>query len=126
MAGINAETGQPLDGYQHVLQSVEKILTTPIGARVMREWCGNPGLKLLGENMTEETILLWFNIVYMLIELFEPRLRVLGFDVEDLDRLGFADFVMDVEYRPYAHLEWAQAKLFVSVKDGQVSLRSAA
>lgn len=125
MAGVDATTGKPLDGFAHVLQSLDKILNTPQGARVMREWLGNPGLKLLGENMTEDTILLWFNTVYMLIELFEPRLRVIGFSVDDLDRAGFADFTMDVEYRPYAHLGWQQAKLFVSVDGKTVSLKQA-
>jgi len=124
MAGVNATTGKVLDGFDHVIQSVDKILNTPQGARVMREWFGNPGLKLLGKNMTEDTIILWFNTVYMLIEIFEPRLRVIGFAVEDLDRLGFAEFRMDVEYRPYAHLDWQQSVLFVSIQDGQVSLRS--
>lgn len=126
MTGVNAKTGQPLDGFAHVLQSVEKIITTPQGSRVMREWLGNPGLKLLGENMTEEEILLWFNILYMLVELFEPRLKIIAFSVDDLDRAGFADFTMDVEYRPYGHLDWQQSKAFVSVTDGRVSLRSAA
>jgi phage baseplate assembly protein W len=126
MAGIDARNGHVLDGFEHVLQSLEKILNTPQGARVMREWFGNPGLKLLGENMTDETILLWFNIIYMLIELFEPRLRVVNFQVEDLDRQGFADFTMNVEYRPYAHLDWVQAAAFVSINDNTVSMRSAA
>ena len=92
----------------------------------MREWVGNPGLRLLGENMTDDTILVWFNIVYMLIEIFEPRLKVISFAVSDLDRAGFAEFVMNVEYRPYAHLDWQQSSFFVSVNEGTVSLRSAA
>ena len=126
MAGVDAITGKSLDGLDHVLQSFEKILNTSQGARVMREWLGNPGLKLLGENMTEETILLWFNTIYMLAELFEPRLKIIQFSVDDLDRLGFAEFGMDIEHRPYAHLDWQQAKMFVSLSDGRVSLRSAA
>lgn len=126
MAGVDATTGRVLDGYQHVQQSLEKILNTPQGSRVMREWLGNPGLRLLGENMTDETILLWFNIIYMLIELFEPRLKVVSFAVTDLDRAGFAEFSMMVQYRPYAHLDWQQASFFVSVDNNTVSLRSAA
>jgi phage baseplate assembly protein W len=126
MAGVDAVTGKPLDGFAHVLQSFEKILNTHQGSRIMREWLGNPGLKLLGENMSEETILLWFNTIYMLAELFEPRLKIVQFTVDDLDRLGFAEFGMDVEHRPYAHLDWQQARMFVSVADGRVSLRSAA
>jgi phage baseplate assembly protein W len=126
MSGIDAVTGETLSGFDHVLQSLEKIFNTSQGARVMREWFGNPGLKLLGENMTDETILLWFNTLYMLVELFEPRFRIVKFYVDDLDRLGFAEFTIVGEYRPYAHLDWVQASAFVSVNDNTVSLRSAA
>lgn len=126
MAGLDAKTGEVLDGFEHVLQSLETIFNTPQGARVMREWFGNPGLKLLGENMTDDVILVWFNTIYMLIELFEPRFRVIKFDVPELDRAGFAEFVIYGEYRPYAHLDWQQASFFVSVNDNTVSLRSAA
>lgn len=125
MAGVDAVTGKPLDGFDHVQQSLEKIFTTRPGARVMREWFGNPGLRLLGENATAETVLLWFNTLYMLIELFEPRYRILQFDVNDIDRLGFGDFTMVGEYRPYAHLDWKQASAFVSVSNGSVTIRSA-
>ena len=125
MAGVDAVTGKRLEGYDHVQQSLEKILTTWIGARTMREWVGNPGLRLLGKNMTEETILVWFNTLYMLIELFEPRFRIKSFSVDRLSRQGLADFTMTGEYRPYAHLDWQQAKYFVSVRDGTVTLVSA-
>lgn len=125
MAGVDARTGWPLEGFAHVEQSLSKILTTWQGERVMREWFGNPGLRLLGENATERTILLWFNITWMLVDLFEPRFRVTRFVVNDIDRLGFTDFTMAGEYRPYAHLDWAQAALFVSVEDGTVMVRQA-
>lgn len=124
MAGVNAVTGHVLDGVDHIQQSLEKIFNTAQGARVMREWFGNPGLKLLGENMTEETILLWFNTIFMLVECFEPRFRILKFVVDDLDRLGFAEFTMIGEFRPYAHLDWVQASYYVSLSEGVVSLRS--
>lgn len=125
MAGFNADTLQLLDGFEHVQQSLEAILTTPQGSRVIREWVGNPGLRLLGENMTEDTILLWFTICYTLIEVYEPRFRIIQFQVDDLDRAGFAEFTMIGEYRPYAHLDWQQANVFVSVRDGAVTISNA-
>lgn len=125
MAGIDAETGAPLDGFTHVQQSLEKIFTTRQGERVEREWFGNPGLALLGENLTERNILLWFNICWMLVDLFEPRFRITRFEVNDADRLGFADFTMHGEHRPYAHLDWEQAAFFISVQDGAVRLQPA-
>jgi len=126
MAGLDANTLRPLDGFDHVLQSLEKIFTTPQGARVMREWLGNPGLRLLGENATPRTVLLWFNVLWLLVELFEPRFRIRRFEPNNIDRLGYADFTMVGEYRPYAHLDWEQAKAFVAIDDaGNVRLARA-
>lgn len=126
MTGVNAQTGELLDGYAHVEQSLEKIFTTHQGERIMREWFGNPGLKLLGENTTQRTILLWFNICWMLVQLFEPRFEIIRFEVNDADRLGAADVTMHGRYRPYGHLGWQQAKLFISVRDGSVRLAAGA
>ena len=126
MAGLDANTMKPLDGFDHVMQSVEKIFATPQGVRVMREWVGNPGLRLLGENATPRTILLWFNILWMLIDLFEPRFRIRRFEVNDVNRLGYGDFTMVGEYRPYAHLDWVQAAAYVAVdREGNVRLERA-
>ncbi len=125
MSGINAETWQVLDGFDHVQQSLETIITTRQSERVMREWFGNPGLRLLGENATAETILLWFTITYALIELYEPRFRITRFLVNSVDRLGFTDFTMAGEYRPYAHLDWTQAAAYVSLKNGSVTINTA-
>ena len=125
MSGIDAATWGVIDGFDHVQQSLETIITTRQSERVMREWFGNPGLRLLGENATQETILLWFTIVYALVELFEPRFRITEFVVEDINRLGFASFTMNGEHRPYAHLNWSQAAAYVSVRDGQVTINQA-
>lgn len=125
MAGVDAVTGKPLDGFEHVQQSLGKIFSTFQGSRVMREWFGNPGLRILGEPTSERTILLWYNILYMLIELFEPRYRVTQFVVNDLTRLGYGDFTINGEYLPYAHLDWQQAAMFVSISGNTVTLGQA-
>lgn len=36
MIGVDRRTGQPLSGLDHLKQSIEDILTTPLGARRMR------------------------------------------------------------------------------------------
>lgn len=125
MAGVDAQTGAVLDGFAHVQQSLEKIFTTFQGERVMREWFGNPGLRLLGENATPRTVLVWFNTLWMLVELFEPRFRVRQFVVKDISRIGFSDFTMNGEHLPYGHLDWLQSAMFVSVVDGVVTLKPA-
>lgn len=125
MADIDARTGQVLQGFSEVQQSLEKIITTPQGERVMREWVGNPGLRLLGQNMSPDNVLLWYTIIWALVELFEPRFKIKRFQTNEATRLGELDATMVGEYRPYAHLNWTQAALFVSVVDGVVSIRSA-
>ncbi|WP_378952072.1 GPW/gp25 family protein [Mesorhizobium sp. ANAO-SY3R2] len=123
MAGVDADTGLVLDGFPHVEQSLGKIFTTFQGERVMREWFGNPGLKLLGENATERTVLLWFNVLWMLTELFEPRFKIRQFVLNDINRLGFGDFTINGDYRPFGHLDWQQTAMFVSIEGGSVIVR---
>jgi phage baseplate assembly protein W len=125
MTGVNAVTGKHLTGFEEVQQSIEKLVTTPQAVRIMREWVGNPGLKLLGENMTRRNILLWYNIIWLLVEVFEPRFKITRFEVTSADRLGELGVLVQGLYRPYAHLDWQQAALFISVEDGVVRLRSA-
>lgn len=123
---LDATTGKLLEGFGEVQQSLEKILTTPQGARLQREWFGNPGLQLLGQNMTPQTILLWYTIVWTLVELFEPRFKIKRFATTDADRLGELGATIIGEHRPYAHLDWQQAAVYVSVSDGSVRVRSGA
>ena len=124
MAGFDGRTGEVLDGFAHVEQSIEKILTTAQGERVMREWFGNPGLRLLGENMTEATILVWFNTVWALIELYEPRFEIVQFKVDDLQRIGTGEFTFEGRYREYAHLDFVQAQAFVSIEGQAVRIET--
>src|SRR5690554_6450807 len=41
MNGMDRTTGKPLDGIEHLRQSIADILTTPIGSRVMRREYGS-------------------------------------------------------------------------------------
>lgn len=125
MPGVDALTGKPLGGFDHVIQSIEKIFTTPLGDRLMREYFGNPGVKLLGELVNEDTILRWWTVTWACLELFEPRFRVRYFRLLKADRLGAIDVLMIGQYRPYAHLDFVQAKLYVSLAGGGVSIRDA-
>ena len=125
MPDLDMFTGADIDGFEHVEQSIEVILTTRLEERVEREWFGNPGTRLLGENATAGTILRWFTIVYMLIELHEPRFKLVRFLVDSVLRDGGATFTMEGQYRPFALNGFVQAKLFLSVVGNAVRIRSA-
>jgi len=124
MVGINVETGQVLSGFAHVEQSIDVLMTTMLGERVMREWAGNPGTRLLGENGSERVVLAWVTVIWALVELFEPRFKIRRFQPNEITRVGSIDFTILGDYRPYAHLEWTQAELFVSVTEGVVKISS--
>lgn len=123
MAGLNSHGFDVLEGVPHIEQSLSKIITTFVGERTLREWIGNPGTRLLGENMTQANMLRFFSILWALVELYEPRFKIQKFQVNDLTRAGLGDFTIIGQYRPYAHLEWEQAHAIISVDNNTVSIR---
>lgn len=76
MRGINENTGQSLDGIDHLKQSVRDILTTPIGSRVMRREYGCRLFSLIDNPSTRSTIVSVYAAVYEAISLWEPRLEL--------------------------------------------------
>jgi len=55
MNGTNANTGKLLGGLNHVKQSVEDILTTPLNTRVMRRDYGSALFDLIDKPLNSET-----------------------------------------------------------------------
>lgn len=74
--GINRETGEPLTGFAHLVQSAYVILSTKFGSRVMlrRGLSAVPGL--LGRNIVPSTFLRFATALIVALELWEPCLRV--------------------------------------------------
>lgn len=108
MSGIDAVTGRPIDGWSHTVQSIDKILSTQVGERVMRRWLGGVGAQLLGRLMTPRTILVFRAAIAVSLDLHEPRFKLSAIRFEgnttDAVRLGHLAFVLEGTYRPRAHL----------------------
>lgn len=107
-AGLSRGAGAQLYGWDHVLQCLGVIWTTNIGERVLREDFGNPGLRLLGENMTEGNILLFWQCLKIITDRWEPRFSIVQVTLlrttpEEM-RLGGLGFDVRGIYRPRAHL----------------------
>lgn len=108
---MNRDTGAPLSGWGHVVQSIEVIMTTRFGERVQREWFGSDIPNLLGENATPETFVKFYAATVRALTLREindvarePRFRITSFVVHEVTREGEAVVTITGVYIPRALL----------------------
>jgi len=74
--GLNRQTGRPLEGWPHVMQSLGVIFSTRFGDRIMRRVFGSAVPGLLGQNLTPDTLARFYTAIILAVELWEPRFRV--------------------------------------------------
>nr|BDD44936.1 bacteriophage protein [Coxiellaceae bacterium] len=74
MAGMNQHTGKSLTGLAHLQQSIQDILTTPIGSRVMRHDYGSRLFDLIDQPVTPSLTLAIYAATAEAIAKWEPRL----------------------------------------------------
>lgn len=84
--GMNAATGQHLDGTKHIQQSVRDILTTPLGSRVMRRDYGSLLPELIDQPLNGATALRAYSATVVALMKWEPRIRI-----QQITRLAPAD-----------------------------------
>lgn len=63
MRGIDAATGQPIDGRAYLAQRIADVLTTPLGSRVMRRDYGSRLPELLDMAVNPANVLLLYGAV---------------------------------------------------------------
>lgn len=76
MIGSNSNTGRSLDGMDHLRQSIQDILSTPIGSRVMRRDYGSRLYDLVDKPLTPATKLDILAATVGAIMDWEPRIEV--------------------------------------------------
>lgn len=76
MNGINAQTGQPLSGIDHLRQSIRDILTTRIGTRVMRRDYGSRLPTLVDNPMTPRLAIELYSATAEALARWEPRFKL--------------------------------------------------
>lgn len=107
MTDLDRGTFEPIDNFTSALQSVEVILSTRIGSRVMRREFGGGAAELLGRAITGPLFAAFQQLVATAIDLWEPRFQVRRVSVTgstDEIRAGTAGFSLEVDYRPRGHL----------------------
>ena len=102
--GVNAATGAVLTGWQHVQQSIKKILTTPIGSRVMRREFGSDLPDLVDAKMTQRNVLAVYSAAATAIARWEPRFRMRGGSVTRAEPSGLLARNIYGTYYPRGHL----------------------
>ena len=79
---FSRRNGQPLSEIEHIFQSIEMILTTPIGSRVMRRNFGSHLPRILGRPLNESTITAIYAAANEAIATWEPRVEVVATQID--------------------------------------------
>ncbi|AOE85829.1 GPW/gp25 family protein [Pseudomonas sp. TCU-HL1] len=73
---MNRHTGNALDELGHLRQSIEDILTTPVGSRVMRRKYGSQLFELIDQPLNDHTRLRAYAATALALMRWEPRVRL--------------------------------------------------
>ena len=74
--GLNPTTGRARGGLDHLRASIQDILTTPLGSRVMRRTYGSRLFELIDSNLNALTLAQMYAAVADALAKWEPRLKV--------------------------------------------------
>lgn len=99
MKGMNRRSGFSISGVGHLKQSIEDILTTPIGSRIMRREYGSRLFEKIDNPITGELIAeIYIDVVEALFN-YEPRFDLTNVTVSDIQK---GKIVLDLEgkYKP--------------------------
>lgn len=100
---LNHHTGGTVDGWAHVVQSIETILSTRLNTRVFRREFGSDLPALIDAPLNEEMLLAVYVATAEAIETWEPRFEPTGVQLE-AGADGVVTLVLSGIYRPNAHI----------------------
>lgn len=102
--GIDRETGRLLQGWDHCAQSIAVILTTRVGARVMRRAFGSDVKALQDRNPDSRTMLVVFAAVAAALRRWEPGFRLTRLQPRTVGADGAAVIEIAGTFYPRGHL----------------------
>lgn len=105
MATLDVKTGKLISGIDEVWQSINIILTTPRGTRVMRRHFGSDLPRLVDRPLSPLTLIDFFAAIADAIRA-EPRFRVRQMQLSTESEVSKGHAVFDLEgiYFPRGHL----------------------
>lgn len=90
--GMNRFTGQSISESQHISQSIQDILTTPLGSRVMRRDYGSAIFELIDQPQSAAVKLQIMAAAVIALTRWEPRIRITEIEVITGDLNGKMQF----------------------------------
>lgn len=102
--GTSAAAVGLLSDWQHVEQSIAKILTTPIGSRVMRRDFGSQIPDMIDAKMVQRNVLAIYSAAAVAITKWDPRFRVTRAAIAELTAGGKVALQIFGTYFPRGHL----------------------
>ena len=98
MKGMNAKTGRATFGLSHLYQSIEKILTTPLGTRIARREFGSELPDLVDAPNNLATRVRLYAAAATALMRWEPRLKLTRVQLStDVSETGAGVQVLDIE-----------------------------
>lgn len=98
--GLNKQSGGVISEAEHIQQSVQDILTTPQGSRVMRRDYGSELFELIDQPQTPALNLRIMAATVSALARWEPRLRVTGIALETQNSSGRRIIVLSATRSP--------------------------
>ncbi|SHH06346.1 GPW/gp25 family protein [Bradyrhizobium erythrophlei] len=92
---IDRETGEYIQGWPRIKQSIFVILTTRLKSRLMRLWWGSQFIDMQDKPMNEETIMSGMMAAISAINTYEPEFKVTRVSIDSADASG--DITITVE-----------------------------
>lgn len=102
--GIDQNTGQPLVGYPHLVQSLAKIFSTVPQELVMLLDFGADLLAEIGKNLYAGEVLRIYSIIVSQINAWEPEFRVSRMQLVQLTQAGGLGLALSGIYFPEGRL----------------------
>ena len=76
MRGTNQQTGKALSGVEHLRQSIQDILSCPLGSRVMLRDYGSRLFELVDAPLNRSTLIELYVATIDALQKWEPRLAI--------------------------------------------------
>ena len=88
MAGMSRDNGEALGGFDHLRQSIQDILTTPIGTRVHRRDYGSRLPRLVDRPINNSLVAEMVAATAEALDRWEPRLKLEKINIDSVSADG--------------------------------------